>query len=413
MTVITTAIQNPELRIKNSKFIFIGVFMKNVLITGSKGFIGKNMTEALRRNNDVVIKTFDADDDLKLLESHVRDADFIYHLAGINRPQNPAEFEIGNAHSTASLVNILEKAGRSVPILLTSSTQAELDNPYGKSKKAAEDILVGYKKRTGAPIYIYRLPGVFGKWSRPNYNTVVATFCHNIARGLEITISDPNYTIELVYIDDVVRHFTGHLEHYTPLSIKGQPSPSEGECKGEEGTRFYKIDRTFKVTLGELAAKIYSLRDMRMTLNIPDLSDYFMRCLHATYLSFLDTQDFSYPLDIKADNRGSLFELIKSEHFGQIFVSKTYKGITRGNHYHDNKVEKFCVIQGKAAIRFRQVLNKDVIEYLVSDEKMEVVDIPPGYTHHIENLSDGEMIVLFWANQIFNPDNSDTYVEPV
>jgi UDP-2-acetamido-2,6-beta-L-arabino-hexul-4-ose reductase len=391
--------------------------MKNVLITGSKGFIGKNLIDTLRRNNDVVIKTFDVDNDLSLLESHLMNADFIYHFAGVNRPQNPAEFETGNARLTASLVEILEKAGRCVPILLTSSMQVELDNPYGKSKKSAEDILVYYKKKTGAPIYIYRLPGVFGKWSRPNYNTVVATFCYNIARGLEINISDPNYKIELVYIDDVVRHFLSHLDqhHYLPSSAdhKDQSFPPSEKGNGVGDTCFYKIDRIFKVTLGELAAKIYSLRDMRMTLNIPDLSDYFMRCLHATYLSFLDTQDFSYPLDIKADNRGSLFELIKSEHFGQIFVSKTYKGITRGNHYHDNKVEKFCVIQGKAAIRFRQVLNKDVIEYLVSDEKIEVVDIPPGYTHHIENLSDGEMIVLFWANQIFNPDNPDTYFEPV
>lgn len=393
--------------------------MKNVLITGSKGFIGKNLTEALRRNNDVVIKTFDADDDLGLLESHLRDVDFIYHLAGINRPQNPAEFETGNAQSTASIVEILNKTGRNVPILLTSSIQAERDNPYGKSKKAAEDILADYKKKTGAPIYVYRLPGVFGKWSRPNYNTVVATFCYNIARGLEINISDPNYEIELVYIDDVVRYFTGHLDHHSLQSLpsvegfKEQSSPPVGEAKGEGDTCFYKIDRTFKVTLGELAAKIYNLRDMRKTLNVPDLSDYFMRCLHATYLSFLDTRDFSYSLDIKTDNRGLLFELIKSEQFGQIFVSKTYKGITRGNHYHDSKIEKFCVIQGKAAIRFRNILNKDVIEYLVSDEKIEVVDIPPGYTHHIENLSDGEMIVLFWANQIFNPDKPDTYFETV
>ncbi len=393
--------------------------MQTVLITGSKGFIGKNLTEALRRNKDVVIKTFDAADDLGMLESHLKDTDFIYHIAGVNRPQDPAEFVTGNTQSTASLVDILKKLGRRVPILLTSSIQAERDNPYGKSKKAAEDILVEYKKKTGAPIYIYRLPGVFGKWSKPNYNTVVATFCHNIARGLEINISDPHYEIELVYIDDVVRYFTRHLDHnpsqLLPLieDIKEKSSPPVGEGKGAEDTCFYKVDRVFKVTLGELAAKIYSLRDMRMTLKVPDLSDYFMRCLHATYLSFLDSRDFSYPLDIKTDNRGSLFELIKSEHFGQIFVSKTYKDITRGNHYHDSKIEKFCLIQGKAAIRFRHVLNKDVIEYLVSDEKIEVVDIPPGYTHHIENLTDGEMIVLFWANQIFNPDNPDTYFEPV
>jgi len=368
--------------------------MSTVLVTGSKGFIGKNLIAALNRQKDIIIKTFDVDDNQGLLESHLMVADFVYHFAGINRPQNPKEFKTGNADSTASMVAILEKAGRKVSILLTSSIQAEQDNPYGKSKKAAEEILADYNKRTGAPIFIYRLPGVFGKWSRPNYNTVVATFCHNIARGLEIKISDPNNEIELVYIDDVIRHFVSHLDQ--------PPVPaSEG--------RYLQINTTFKVTLGELAAKIYSLRDMRTTLRVPDLSDYFMRCLNATYLSFLDTKDFSYPLDLKTDDRGSLFELIKSGHFGQIFVSKTFKGITRGNHYHDSKIEKFCVIQGRAVIRFRHVLSKEVLEYHVSGEKIEVVDIPPGYTHNIENLGDGEMIVLFWANQIFDPDKPDTY----
>lgn len=372
--------------------------MKTVLITGSRGFIGKNLRAALGRNQEVIIRTFDRDDEQGLLDSHLAEADFIYHFAGVNRPQDPKDFEIGNAHLTGRIVGTLQRLKRTVPILLTSSSQAERDNPYGKSKKAAEEILAEYSKRTGAPIFIYRLPGVFGKWSRPDYNTVVATFCHNIARGLEIKVSDPTNELELVYIDDVVRHFTGHLH---------QPSlPVGAGC-------YFHINTTFKVTLGELAAKIYSLRDMRTTLRVPDLVDYFMRCLNATYLSFLDTKDFSYPLDLKTDERGSLFELIKSEHFGQIFVSKTFKGITRGNHYHDSKIEKFCVIQGKAVIRFRHVLSEEVIAYHVSDEKMAVVDIPPGYTHHIENIGDNEMIVLFWANQIFDPDNSDTYFEEV
>ncbi len=372
--------------------------MSTVLVTGSKGFIGKNLIAALGREKDIILNTFDVEDDPSLLENYLLKADFVYHFAGVNRPQNPEEFKTGNADSTASLVAILEKAGRKVPILLTSSIQAERDNPYGVSKKAAEDILADYNKRTGAPVFIYRLPGVFGKWSRPNYNTVVATFCHNIARGLEIKISDPDNEIELVYIDDVVRHFTRHLDQ--------SPLP-------ERVGRYLRIDTTFRVTLGDLVAKIYSLRDMRTTLRVPDLSDYFLRCLNATYLSFLDTKDFSYPLDLKTDNRGSLFELIKSEHFGQIFLSKTFQGITRGNHYHDSKIEKFCVIQGRAVIRFRHILSKEVIEYPVSDEKIEVVDIPPGYTHHIENLSDGEMIVLFWANTIFNPDSPDTYFQEV
>ena len=368
--------------------------MKIVLITGSKGFIGKNLRATLARTQDVVIKTFDRDDEPGLLDAHLVEADFIYHFAGVNRPQDPLEFEIGNSGLTRCIVETLERLQRAVPILLTSSSQAEFDNPYGRSKKAAEDILIEYSKRTAAPVFIYRLPGVFGKWSKPNYNTVVATFCHNIARGLEIKISDPAHAIELVYIDDVIRHFASHL-HELPLSA--------------EVGRYCRINTTFKVTLGDLAAKIYSLRDIRTTLKVPDLSDYFMRCLHATYLSFLETRDFSYPLDLKTDERGSLFELIKSEHFGQIFVSKTFKGITRGNHYHDSKIEKFCVIQGQAVIRFRHILSDEVIEYNVSGEVIEVVDIPPGYTHHIENIGDNEMIVLFWANQIFNPANADTY----
>lgn len=370
--------------------------MKTVLITGSRGFIGKNLMVTLGRNNEVNIKTYDSDDEPGLLDSHLKEADFICHFAGVNRPQDSKEFEIGNARLTGRIVETLGRLGRIVPILLTSSVQAELDNPYGKSKKAAEDILHEYNQRTGARVYIYRLPGVFGKWSRPNYNTVVATFCHNIARDLPITISDPQQELELVYIDDVVKHFLQHIFD-----------------DSHTGNLYHEVDRTFKVTLGELYEKIHELRDMRKTLKVPDLSDPFMKCLQATYLSFLDTRDFSYPLDLKTDNRGSLFELIKSDHFGQIFVSKTRKGIMRGNHYHDSKVEKFCVIQGRAAIRFRHVLNQEVIEYHVSGEKIEIVDIPPGYTHHIENLGDGEMIVLFWANQIFNPDNTDTYCLPV
>lgn len=370
--------------------------MKTVLITGSRGFIGKNLRAALGRDKEVIITTFDRGEEAGLLDSLLAKADFIYHLAGVNRPQDPKEFEIGNARLTELITETLVRLQRTVPILLTSSTQAECDNPYGVSKKAAEAILADYSIRTGAPIFVYRLPGVFGKWSRPDYNTVVATFCHNIACGLEIKMSNPNHELELVYIDDVVRQFTSHLQ---PLHLAA-PAGVGSSCR---------INTTFRVNLGDLAAKIYSLRDMRTSLKVPDLADYFMRCLNATYLSFLDPKDFSYPLELKTDERGSLFELIKSEHFGQIFLSKTYPGVTRGNHYHDSKIEKFCVIQGRAVIRFRHILNSEVLEYQVSDEMIEVVDIPPGYTHHIENLGDGEMIVLFWANQVFNPENPDTY----
>ncbi len=372
--------------------------MKTVLITGSRGFIGKNMRAALGRNPEIILRTFDRDDEPELLESLLAEVDFIYHFAGVNRPQDPQEFEQGNTQLTARIVEILERLGRPVPILLTSSSQAEKENPYGRSKKGAEDAIIEYHQKTGAPVFIYRLPGVFGKWSRPDYNTVVATFCHNIARNLDITISNPDHLLELVYIDVVVCHFTAHLQESSP--------PVGAGC-------YFQINTTFKVTLGDLAANIYGLRDMRTTLRVPDLSDYFMRCLHATYLSFLPEDDFSFPVKVFTDERGWLFELIKSEHFGQIFVSKTLRGITRGNHYHDSKIEKFCVIQGSAVIRFRHILSDEVIEYCVSGENIEVVDIPPGYTHHIENVGENEMTCLFWANQIFDQAMSDTFFLPV
>lgn len=370
--------------------------MKTVLITGSKGFIGKNLRVALNRNKKVKTRTFDRDDDPELLDALLAESDFIYHFAGVNRPQDTQEFEIGNAGLTMRIVEALMRLQKTVPILLTSSTQAERDNPYGVSKKAAEDILADYHQRTGAPIFIYRLPGVFGKWSQPNYNTVVATFCHNIARNLEIVISDPDHELELVYIDDVVTAFMRHIDE--------QADPNRPR---------YIVERTFRVTLGDLADKIRQLHAIRNTLTIPDLADDLMKCLHATYLSFLPEDEFAYPVTLHTDNRGWLFELIKSPHIGQLFVSKTVPGITRGDHYHDTKLEKFCVIQGEAIIRFRHIHTDTVLAYPVSGQDIQVVDIPPGYTHSIENVGKDEMICLFWANQVFSPAEPDTYWEKV
>jgi UDP-2-acetamido-2,6-beta-L-arabino-hexul-4-ose reductase len=364
--------------------------MKTVLVTGSRGFIGKNLLEGLQRTKNIAVKTFDRGEPMSKLGDVLQEAEVIYHLAGVNRPKDEREFAEVNAGLTGEIIAILKKIGKSPMIVFASSSQVDLDNPYGKSKKAAEEALVAFRKKTGARVVIYRLTGVFGKWSRPNYNTVVATFCHNIARGLDITISDRQKELTLVYIDDVVHEFLELLQ------------------KAHDDDIYHSISKTYTITLGELADKIYKLKSMRESLVVPDLSDEFMRCLHATYLSFLDEKNFAYPLDVKTDARGSLFELIKSEQFGQIFLSRTHKGILRGNHYHNSKVEKFCVIQGKAVIRFRHIFSKEVISYLVSDEKIEVVDIPPGYTHSIENLTDGEMIVLFWANQIFDPAKPDT-----
>lgn len=369
--------------------------MKTVLVTGAKGFIGKNFLVELSRRDDVKTLGFDVDDD-DALYAYLREADIVYHLAGVNRPKNENEFQTGNAGLTELVVDFLKKAGRCIPVVLSSSTQAALDNPYGVSKKAAEDEVFAYGREMGAPVYVYRFTNVFGKWSRPNYNSVVSTFCHNIAHGLDITISDPGKQVELVYIDDIVSEFIGILE-----------------CSVPSFETWITVTPTYRVTLQELAHKIYQFRDIRKALVIPDLSDDFTRKLHATYISYLDKEDFSYSLEIKTDNRGALAELIKSEQFGQMFVSRTHSHITRGNHYHDTKIEKFCVLKGEAAIRFRHILDDEVIEYKVSGNKWEVVDIPPGYTHHIENLSDGEMIVLFWANQVFIPEKADTYFEPV
>ncbi|BCS95596.1 capsular polysaccharide biosynthesis protein Cap8F [Desulfoluna limicola] len=370
--------------------------MKHVLVTGSAGFVGKNLVAALRRREDVSLSTFDIEDDKNELKKGLLNADVIYHLAGVNRPKTNDEFSKGNAGLTEEIAAFLEKNNRQPVIILASSIQADLENPYGQSKKAAEDALFSYHGLTGAPICIYRFPNLFGKWSQPNYNTVVATFCHNIARGLEITISDPNHEVEFVYIDDVVQAFLAHLD-----------------SKPNQDRHWYTISRVFRVTLGDLAARIRTLHEIRKTLVVPDLSDDFMKCLHATYLSFLPEDDFAYPVKLNTDDRGWLFELIKSEQFGQIFVSKTMPGITRGDHFHDTKLEKFCVIQGEGVIRFRQIESEEILEYPVDGNDIKIADIPPGYTHSIENTGEEEMICLFWANQIFNPESPDTYFVPV
>lgn len=370
--------------------------MTTVLVTGADGFIGRNLREALQRLDEVRILCIDITDGPATLPDLLAQADLVFHLAGVNRPKELEEFQTGNAALTARIVELITGLGRKIPLVVTSSTQAALDNPYGISKRQAEEAVFAYGRNTGAPVYVYRLTNVFGKWSRPNYNSVVSTFCHNIAHGIDITISNPDNMIELVYIDDVVSEFIRIL--------RGTVSQSNS-C--------LSVGPTYRITLGDLAERIHALRDIRTTLVIPDLADDFTRKLHATFISYLDTKDFSHGLDIKADQRGELAELIKSPHFGQMFVSRTHAGITRGNHYHNTKIEKFCVLEGEALIRFRHLFSDDVIEYRVTGDVWEVVDIPPGYTHHIENIGNGEMITLFWANQIFDHLQPDTYYQEV
>jgi len=370
--------------------------LKKVLITGAAGFIGRNLVAALKRRDDVRLILFDVNTDPAILENGLAEADLVYHLAGVNRPKDESEFLYGNAGLTERMLARLEELDRTPTFVISSSAQAELDNPYGRSKKVAENAVLKFNNRTGAQVCIYRLPGVFGKWSQANYNTVVATFCHNIARGLEIAVNDPDREMELVYIDDVVAAFLRHLDN--------APDPA---------LQRYSVERTFRITLGELADRIRRLHAIRETLTVPDLGDDLMKCLHATYLSFLPEDGFGYPVKLNTDNRGWLFELIKSEHLGQIFVSKTLPGVTRGNHYHDTKVEKFCVIEGQGVIRLRPIDSDRILEYPVDGRAIKVVDIPPGYTHSIENTGGGEMICLFWANQVFDPTKPDTYFDPV
>lgn len=368
---------------------------RHILVTGSSGFIGRNLLAALRRREDLRIDTFDRDSDTAELAGQLAKADLVYHLAGVNRTPTSIDFEEVNRGLTEQIVEHLMTRQSPALVIFSSSIQAELDNDYGRSKRAAEKVLLDAQQQ-GLNVCIYRLPGVFGKWSRPNYNTVVATFCHNISRGMEITISDRSQEITLAYVDEVVERFLSHLDQ----------APTEA---GTWGT----LQQTFCVSLGQLADQIHTLRDVRATKKIPDFSDDFTRCLYATYLSFLPPDDFAYRAEMRTDPRGWLFELVKSESFGQIFISTTHPGITRGNHYHDSKIEKFCVVQGRGLIRFRHVDSNEVIEYPVDDTDIKIVDIPPGYTHSIENIGDTEMVTLFWANEVFNPDNPDTYWEEV
>jgi len=306
-------------------------------------------------------------------------------LAGINRTDDIKNFENVNVGLTEKILDYLEEINKNIPILYSSSIQAELDNPYGKSKKRAEDLIIEYSKKNNVNAYIYRLNNVFGKWCKANYNSVIATFCHNISRNIEINIHDKNKELELVYIDDVINEFVSLINHNKYYTDK---------C-------YYNIDKKYRITLGELVDKLLFFKNIRNTHILPDFSCELTKYLYSTYLSYLPKVDFSYSLDLKEDNRGSLFEFIKFNQFGQIIVSKSKEKVIRGNHYHNTKVEKFCVIKGTALVKFRNINNDEIIEYFISDKKIEVIDIPPGYTHSIENLGNDEMILLIWVNEMF------------
>ena len=364
-----------------------------VLVTGSSGFIGKNLLERLGRMEDISVETFDSNDPLDLLTLKVSEADFIFHLAGVNRPKNPEAFYIGNTELTKRLVEAASQSSKKPAILMTSSTQVERDNDYGKSKLAGERVLESYARESGTTAYIYRLPNVFGKWSKPNYNTVIATWCYNITRDLPIEVSDESVALSLVYIDDVIEHFIRHLDE-----------------NGREGVVVYgDVSPCYKKTLGEIKSLLIAFKESRNTLVVPHVGRGFERALYATYLSFLPTDKFSYELTGYEDERGTFYEFVKTLDSGQFSISTTAPGVTRGNHYHNTKNEKFLVIKGEASIKLRQIHGDEVIEYKVSDKKMEVVEMIPGYTHDITNIGESEMILLIWANEVFDRENPDTY----
>ena len=362
-----------------------------VVITGAGGFIGRNLCAALDRIDGVEVNRVYSTTHRDVYSPWIKEADVIYHLAGVNRPKDPSEFVTGNTNFTKEIIEIAAEGGNVPTVVISSTTQALKDNDYGKSKRAAEELIEEYASNGKIHGVIYRLPGVFGKWSRPNYNSVVSTFCHNMANELPLEVRDPSFALPLVYVDDVVQAFLSHLNN---------------RFKGWEN---FEVTPVFNTTLGELADIISSFPGLRESLHAPKVGKSLEKKLYSTYLSYLPSDNFSYPMEIKKDNRGDLFEWIKSEDFGQIFVSTTKPGITRGNHYHHTKTEKFLVIRGEAEICFRQIDSNHVITYKVNGSEPTVVDIPTGYTHNITNTGQTELITLFWANEIFDTERPDTH----
>ncbi len=365
----------------------------NVLITGSSGFLGRNLREFIgqtRPSDNIICYDMNTRESLADL---CKKADFVFHLAGVNRPDNPDEFGKGNAELTKEVLSYCLEGGKP-PVLISSSIQAAIDNPYGKSKKAAEDFALEYAEKNGSPVYVFRLPGVFGKWCRPDYNSVVATFCHNIANGLPIEIRDPDYELSLVYIDDVCRAFIA--------AIDGSVLNKDGFCT---------VEPVYRITLGGLAEKLNAFNKSRENLTLPNMADELTRKLYAAYSSYLPI--FSYPLTAHTDARGSFTEFIKTPERGQVSVNVAKSGVTKGNHWHHTKTEKFLVVSGRGVIRFRKRGEAKVTEYRVNGEKLEVVDIPVGYVHSITNTGETDLVTVMWADEVFDPLKPDTFSETV
>ncbi len=376
-----------------------------ILVTGAKGFIGKNLIVTLNNirtgkdksfglSDDITIYEYDMDSSPLLLDAYCADCDFVFHLAGVNRPKEQSEFMEGNFGFTSVLLEKLKEQKNTCPIMISSSIQAALDNSYGKSKKAGEDLIFAYGKENDVEVYVYRFPNVFGKWCKPNYNSAIATFCNNIAGDLPIQVNDPSVVMKLVYIDDVVAELIENL--------KG------GGYKDEDGYAY--VPTVYTTTLGEIVDMLYSFKKSREDRSIPDMTENSLsKKLYATYLSYLPTDQFSYPLKMNVDERGSFTEILRTVDRGQFSVNISRPGITKGEHWHHTKNEKFVVVSGKGLIQFRKIDSDEVINYHVSGEKIEVIDIPTGYTHNIINEGDTDLVTFMWCSECFDPQKPDTY----
>ena len=396
----------------------------NILITGAKGFVGRNLVETLKtirdgknRTRDLKIEEiyeFDIDTDPALLDEYCKKADFVFNLAGVNRPQNPEEFMQGNFGFASTLLDTLKKCKNTCPVMISSSIQAtcigRYDSDYGRSKKAGEELVFAYGQETGAKVLVYRFPNLFGKWCRPNYNSAVATFCNNIANDLPITVNDPSVELELLYIDDLVEELLSALEG------------KEHHCEFEgietvlcENGRYCAAPITHKVTLGEIVDWLHAFKNQSQTLMMPQIpAGSFAKKLYSTYLSYLPKEKAAFPLKMNCDDRGSFTELLKTESCGQVSVNISKPGITKGQHWHHTKWEFFIVVSGKALIQQRKIGTDEVLNFEVSGEKIEAVHMLPGYTHNIINLSQTEdLVTLMWANESFDPGRPDTFFEKV
>lgn len=373
-----------------------------VLITGAGGFIGKNLRQHLAERTDVEVACFESGDSVSLLPQLLQGVDFIFHLAGVNRPQDPKEFAAGNHALTQAIcdavVSNVNAGGRTVPLLLTSSVQADKDHPYGHSKRAAEEAVFALGRSHSVPVHVFRLPNVFGKWCRPNYNSAVATFCHNIARDLPIQINEPAAPLSLVYIDDVVERFIQLMD---------------GADAAVDAEGFSTMTPQYSTTVGEVAGLIRRFRESRNTLLTDRVGTGLVRALYSTYVSYLPTESFSYTVPRYEDPRGAFVEMLKTPDCGQFSYFTAHPGITRGGHYHHSKTEKFLVIKGRARFKFRHMQTGETYELHTAGDKAEIVETVPGWTHDISNIGTDELIVMLWANEIFDRSRPDTYACPL